>query len=401
MRKIFFPIVVILMLAVLIFLVATLPGRVATPRQAVNYLTPFAQIDYANKLLSKGLKEPAAEVFEEYLSANRLSALEEANLLYKVGSIYMELYKYEKALKNFYKAEMIEPKAAFAQEMNQKIIEALENLGMSSQARYELQARTSLGKGEETKARVVARIGTREISDAEIDEVLKNAPEGLRKSLEDPRKRLEFIRNYVGQEALYIKARRLGLDTREEVRQALEQLKKQIVVEQFLGAEVREKLNKISSEDVKLYYEANKDSFKDPAQIKANYLSFENEAQKGQVTEKIKKQQGRFQEVLITEGETSIPGIGGSKDIIAGMFLKEKGQASQPLKIRDKFYIFYILEKKPARQRSFTESEPEVEREYRMKKQQEIIQDLLKNVLEDQEVKIFETANKNDAKKNN
>lgn len=264
MRQVFFFVVIIFMLAILIFLTETLVMRLAKDNgSSKSYFTAQQQLDYANKLLSKGLKEQAAEVFEDYLANPQLKPQEGANLLYRLGNIYMELYKYEKALKNFYKAEIIEPNSEFVQEMNQKIIEALENLGMSAQARYELEARASLGEEKEAKGRIVARIGKREITDAEIDAVLKNAPEGMRKSFEEPQKRLEFIRDYVAQEVLYIKAKRLGLDTKEDIRQTIEQMKKQIIVEHLLNKEIKERLDKISPEDIRLYYEANKQTWFD------------------------------------------------------------------------------------------------------------------------------------------
>ncbi|MCM8782562.1 MAG: hypothetical protein NC828_05900, partial [Candidatus Omnitrophica bacterium] len=74
---------------------------------------------------------------------------------------------------------------------------------------------------------------------------------------------------------------------------------------------------------------------------------------------------------------------------------------SDPLKIKDKLYIFSILEKRQGWQRSFEEVKSEVEYEYKMKKQQEIAQDLLNKALEEQEVEIFETAHKNETKKDN
>ncbi len=396
MQKFFF-IVIILMLGILMFLVGTLPSRITKP-EVVSLSA--VQIDYANKLLSKGLKEQAAEAFEEYLGKSQLNLQEEAKLLYKLGSIYMELYKYEKALKNFYKAEMIDPKAEFAQEMNQKIVEALESLGMGAQARYELETRTSLGQVKVAEAKAVARIGKKEITESDIDRALKVVPEWMRKSFDEPQKRLEFIRDYVAKEVLYAKAKRFGLDTKDEVRQTIEQLKKQIVVEQLLGKEIQEKLDKISPEDIKLYYEANKETLGlEPARIKVSYLGFEKESQKDEMLQKLKKQEGMPQEIWLTEAQSDIPGIGEAKDVIAGLFLKEKGQISDPLKIKDKFYIFSILDKKEKRQKGFEEVKQEAEYEYRMKKQQEISQDLLKKALEEQEVEIFYTANKNEPKK--
>ena len=385
------------MLGILIFLVGILPNRIVKP-EAMSHST--VQIDYANKLLSKGLKEQAVEAFEEHLGKSQLSPQEEAKLLYKLGSIYMDLYKYEKALKNFYKADMVDLKAEFAQEMNQKIVEALENLGMGAQARYELETRTSLGQAKVAEDKAVARIGKKEITESDIDRALKVVPEWMRKSFDEPQKRLEFIRDYVAKEVLYTKAKRLGLDTKDEVRQTIEQLKKQIVVEQLLGKEIQEKLDKISPEDIKLYYEANKETLGlEPARIKVSYLGFEKESQKDEMLQKLKKQEGKPQEIWLTEGQSDIPGIGEAKDVIAGLFLKEKGQISDPLKIKDKFYIFSILDKKEKRQKGFEEVKQEAEYEYRMKKQQEISQDLLKKALEEQEVEIFYTANKNEPKK--
>lgn len=402
MRQVLFLTAIILMLAILIFMVATLPARIAGPKDSINYSSAQGRIDYANKLLSKGLKEEAAEAFEDYLNASRLDPREEANLLYKLGCIYMDLYKYEKALKSFYKAEMVEPKAEFAQEMNQKIIEALENLGMGAQARYELQARTSLGERKEAKAKAVARIGNREITDAEIDQALKDAPEWMKKGLEDPPKRLEFIRDYVAREVLYAKAKRLGLDAKDEVRQTLELLKKQVIVEELLSKEIEEKLDKITPEDIKLYYDANKERLgMEPAQIKISYLSFENESQKDEFTQKLQKQEGNPKEAWIKEGESGISGIGEAKDAVAGLFLLEKGRVSDPLKIKDKFYVFYIIDKKEKRQKDFEEVKAQAEYEYRMKKQQEISQSLLKGAIEEQEVEIFYTGNQNETKKNN
>jgi len=399
MRQIFFPIVVILMLAVLIFMVVTLPQRIVKLQGQRDNIVWQHQIDYANKLLSKGLKEQSAEVFEDYLRNSRLSPQEEARLLYKLGSIYMELYKYDKALKNFYKIEMLQPQAEFANEMNQKIVEALENLGMSSQARYELEARTSLGAEKETKTKVVARIGNREITEMEIDEAINLMPDWIKKNLDDPQKRTDFIRDYVAKEVLYAKAKRLGLDTKEQTLRTLEQLKKQIVVEQMLGKQIQERLDKITPQDIRLYYDANKDNYVEPAQIKVSWLSFENASQKDEILQKLKKEEGNPQQAWINEGDSVISGIGEARDIIAGLFLKEKGQISDPIKIKDKFYIFSILDKKGKRQKDFEEVKSEVEYEYRMKKQQEVVQSVLKNALEEQEVQIY--ADKNETKKDN
>jgi len=120
MRPNFLLIIIILMLAVVIALSATLPQRILRPKDTATFTASSSQIDYANKLLSKGLKNEAAEAYEEYISSAVLHPQEESLLLYKLGSIYMELYRYEKALKSFYKAEMLQPQAPFNEEMDKR-----------------------------------------------------------------------------------------------------------------------------------------------------------------------------------------------------------------------------------------------------------------------------------------
>ncbi|MCM8780417.1 MAG: peptidylprolyl isomerase [Candidatus Omnitrophica bacterium] len=396
MKHSFFFIVIILFIVILIALVLRLSKQIDFLQRGGYLKDAKIQLDFANKLLSKGLKEQAAEALEEYINSTPLSLQEEAKLLYKLGGIYMELYKYDKALKNFYKAEMLEPKAEFILQMNQSIIEALESLGLTTQARYELEERTSLSKEVQTKSNIIARIGKREITDAEIDQAINIMPEWMKKDLQDAQKRREFIRDYVAREVLYTKAKRLGLDNKEYVRLALEQFKKQLLIEQFLAKHIQEGLDKVSQEDVKLYYEAHKDDYLEPSQIKLNFLSFTEEFRKEDMTERLKNQQEKFQETWVRETDSSIAGIGEAEDVIKTLFLKEKGEITEPIRIKDKFYIFFIQDKKQKRQKEFSEVSQQVEYEYKMKKQQEIIQGLLNKALEEQEVEIFDVSRKDD-----
>ena len=103
------------------------------------------QLDFAEILVSKGLKKEALTAFDDYLKVARLSAIEAAKFLYRMGNMNMEIFDYEKALYYFYKAETADPNAGFKSQLDQKLIECLENLGLTSQAQYEMSQRVSLG----------------------------------------------------------------------------------------------------------------------------------------------------------------------------------------------------------------------------------------------------------------
>jgi len=391
-------VIIILILGTLTVLVIQLPGRIVKSTQTTGVWSTTDELDYANTLLAKGLPLQAASVFEKYIESANASNQEIARICYRLGNIYMDSRQYEKALALFYRAEMLDKKADFTQEMDQKIVEALENLGLSSQAQYELSKRVSLGSSSEKRGEVVARIGKRNITQSEIDRALAGLPEWMRDQMKQKDKRLEFIRNYVATEVLYGKAKRLGIDRKTEIREALENTKKQLVVQNYLKREIEKRL-KIDPQDVENYYKANKDKYTEPEKIKVRYSEFDKDSEKEEALKKLKETRGTEVKGWIDRGQSYISGIGEAKEAIKKLFLKKKGEYSKPLKIKDKFYIFFIEDKQPKRVKTFDEVKSQVEYEYKMEKESSITDSLLRSALEEQEVEIFYNSGDDESQK--
>jgi parvulin-like peptidyl-prolyl isomerase len=380
--------IVVFTLIGLIILVWRLPAKISLPAKEAKQWSAEDQLEYANTLLAKGLNKEAALAFEDYISESGANKKELARVCYRLGNIYMDSYEYEKALGAFYKAEILDNESDFKNELNQKIVKALEKLGMSSQAQYELEARTALGKPLKKEGRIVARIGKEEVSETEINKAIDRLPPALRKDLQAKEKRRDFIRQYVGYEALYRKAKRLGLDKNPQIREDIETFKKQRVVEQLLKERIDKEL-KITPQDLELYYKANKEKYIEPEAIKVSYVEVEDESKKEEAQTLLKEKKGKRIEQWIQKDQSYLPGIGEAKDIIADLFLKQEGQFSDPLKIKDKLYIFLIDKKRAQRQKDFSEVKNQVEYEYKMKKQKELTRSLLEKALEEQEVEFF------------
>ena len=378
------------MLGALIYLIIQTPYNVSKPLHKKEIWSSDDQLKYANTLLAKGLKKQAALAFEDYINKSNATRKELANLCYRVGNIYMDIYEYEKALKCFYKAEMLNKNGDFKEAMNQKIVEALENLGMSSQAQYELAARTSIGKTlKEKGSKIVARIGNEEISESKIDEELDKLPEWARQKYKSKEGKGEFIRQYVAREVLYRKAKRLGIDKNPKTREALESFKKEYLVEQLMKREIKKRL-KVTPENLKLYYKANKDKYIEPEAVKISYIEMEK-GKKDELFERLKEGEGKRVNDWIEKGSSYIPGIGEAGNIIEEFLSKGKGDIIGPIEIKKKKYIFKIDDKREKRQKSFDEVEKEVEYEYRIEREKEITNSILKKALEEQEVEIFYT----------
>ena len=167
------------------------------------------QLEYANALLAKGLNANAAQAFEAYIEKGCTDKKDLASICYRLGNIYIDSKEYEKALANFYKSELLDPVSEYKQDMNQKIVSALESLGLSQQAQYELETRTSIKPSGQKNEKIAVRIGKREITNDEIDMVINRLPEQIKRGLNNNDAKLKFIREYVATEVLYEKGKKL------------------------------------------------------------------------------------------------------------------------------------------------------------------------------------------------
>lgn len=351
--------------------------------------TDKLQLEYANALLAKGLNANSAQAFEAYIEKSCADKKDLASICYKLGNIYMDLKEYEKALANFYKSELLNPDSDYKQDVNQKIVSALESLGLSQQAQYELESRTSIKPTVQKNEKIAVRIGKREITNEEIDMVINRLPEQIKRGLNTNDARLRFVREYVATEVLYEKGKKLGLDKNINTRAAVEDFKKQLVLQELLQDEIRKEL-KVTPEDIALYYKANKDNYSTPERAKVSFLELNDPGKSDETALKLKQGKGKRMEQWIEKDSVLLPqDLGESKEAIGSIFKQEKGGVINPVKIKDKLYMFIINEKEPEREQAFEEVKGKVEGEYRKQKEQQIVQSFLDKALEQQEIEIL------------
>jgi len=383
--KIVLAVIILLIIAALLF--AKNITNFTNSDQKTSW-TDKMQLEYANTLFSKGLNANAAQAFEVYLEAGRADKKELASISYKLGNIYLDLKEYEKALANFYKSELLNSEADYKQDMNQKIVSSLENLGLSQQAQYELESRTSIKPAAQKNEKIAVRIGKREITNEEIDNVINRLPEQIKQGLNSNAAKLKFIREYVATEVLYEKGKKLGLDKDIDTRAAVEDYKKQLVLHELLQDEIKKEL-RITPEDVLLYYNANKERYSAPERSRVSFLEVNDSAKSDEIAAQLRQGKGKKVEQWVEKGSVVLFGIGESKETVESIFKQGKGAVVNPVKIKDKLYMFIIDEKEPKRDKPFEEVKDQVEGEYRMQKEQQIVQSFLDKALEQQEVEIL------------
>ena len=220
--------------------------------------------NYANELYNRQLFKQSAEEYVRYLQNYKLNDKEQANVSYMVGDIYFERLKdYENALAFYIRTKYFNPKDDLKRSIDKKIVACQERLGRPEDARQTLKESTSLEPEKIKKkrpGRVVALIGTRQITQGDIDFELNQLPPELKSQYSSKEMKLQFLRQYLLTELLYDSAKRKGLEKDNDIIEAAFQAKKGIMVRKLLQEEISSKV-KVTPEDVELYYKANKEKY--------------------------------------------------------------------------------------------------------------------------------------------
>ncbi|MBI4430929.1 MAG: peptidyl-prolyl cis-trans isomerase [Candidatus Omnitrophica bacterium] len=411
-RSVFFSFATLILFSVLAALIVK-NGRVPhTPAGEQSGWTMDQMREYANRLKSDGLVDQAVFAYEDYLEAAELDGPARGKIYYSIGEMLLGANLYEDALSYFYKAEIADPKSDLKDEIGSYIVTCLERLGRGLDAEYQLESRTALG-GEEAKEKapgeVVARIGLREITMGEINAQLEKLPpwmkEGFTRSNE---RKLEFVEHYVAHELLFDKGMKLGIHRDPKVREQLQDMKKQIIIEQVIQQEITGKIQ-VDPDDLSNYYEAHKINYREPRKLKFKHIRLDSEEKAQSIQKRIvggesfeavaksesldeaTKEKGGLVGDWISEKDP-IPGIGFDETFTKGLFELAPGGASSIVRSEKGFHVVSVVEKKEAVDKAFEEVKQQVEFDYRRDKEARLTQELLMNLVNSKEVQIY--ANK-------
>jgi peptidyl-prolyl cis-trans isomerase C len=238
---------------------------------------------------------------------------------------------------------------------------------------------TSEGKKE---GKVLAEVNGGSITTGDFGRELKNLPEYLKAMADTPQGRKEMLDTMVIRELILQQAAKDGLDKGPEIEEKLQDLKKRLIVESFLKKKV-EVESKVSDEDMKKFYEQNKDKFKSGEQIKASHILVKTEKEARDILAQLKAG-GKFEELAKKSSVDSSSAKGGDLGWFgkgsmvpafekAALALKE-GQISDVVKSDFGFHIIKLTGKRPAGIRPFEEVKEQIKGAIMPTKQQEVFQ---------------------------
>ncbi len=260
------------------------------------------KLNLANAYYTNGLYQAAADEYLDYVRRYPLDAARQANTYYTIANIYFDrLNDYQNALKFYFKIKYLYPQSNLQKEVGKRIVNCLERLERSNDAQRLVQKEAALDKSQVKESKpgaVLAKIGQRTITQGDLDYEISKLPTYLQEDFKNPKKKLEYLKQYILQELLYDSAKRQGLDKDKEVIEGTFRAKKALMAQKLLNEELKKQV-KIDPEDVQLYYQAHKDKYaeKDDKGKVKRQKSFAEAQQQAAQDLAMEKQQQAYQKL--------------------------------------------------------------------------------------------------------
>ncbi len=241
---------------------------------------------------------------------------------------------------------------------------------------------------------------------ADLDKALAQLPELLRREFETPEGRLQFVREYVAREILFRKGQRLGYDRDPKCREAMQALGKQLVIGRVVEEELKQVV-RVDPDDVRRYYEANRERYKVPARLKLSVMRLADRAAADAAAQRLasgeafaavasevsthEPTKGRGGEVdgLVSEGG-AIADVNAPEQLWEAVRRAGMPGTTEPVEADGAWWIVRVSEvAEPEDIPSFETIRSRVEAQYRYEKEGHAVQELLRRVLQEQAVEFY------------
>jgi hypothetical protein len=253
-----------------LLLAALLWLRPAGPRPALS----FEQArEHAAELKRRELYGPAVEAYHKLLELYAESRPQAAGIHLIVGDMLdQNLHQPEPALAEYLLADQLAERASLRSDARQKVVAMLERLGRNVEAASAASAYTRADTDAQAvdPQQVVAEVGGTKLTRAQFQRELERLPPEAQKQVAgSPQAKADFLKSWVARELLYQSGVRRGLDQDAELQAQVENVRRSLVSERALRAEVGGQPAP-TAEELELYYQAHADRYlKDPKDPKS------------------------------------------------------------------------------------------------------------------------------------
>jgi hypothetical protein len=370
----------------------------------------------AADLERRTLHGQAAAVWGQYLAAAPLTPEEMGLTLYRQAKCLMEAGLHAEAARCLTESEAYPVPRDDKRRAAQLLLECLQALGKEDA--FESASRAFAVRAEETGT-VVARVGKDAITKEDLREELKSglehalklqgaalAPAEISaratdladKELADPESAMRAVSQAVSARLLYREGLERGFGQDEETAKAVSRIRRQLIAERVIAAEVEAALKALGPTEISNHYEAHKERFVEKPSVEFSSASWAARGEAEEAVRKLKDPSAATEVALekakapAVEGEP-VPGIGPSAEALAHLLALDEGESSdRPIEHDGRFYVFRAEKKRPRRQLALDEAEPMVRADLGAAKRKDALEALRKLLAEKFQVEVVEQA---------
>jgi peptidyl-prolyl cis-trans isomerase C len=256
-------------------------------------------------------------------------------------------------------------------------------------------------KEGEKKGPYLAKVGDSVITQADFDREMKGLPEFVQKMFEGSAGKENFLNELVKRELLYKESLKKGLDKDQEYVKKLDEFKKITLVGLLLQKEIEAKV-KVSDQEVKEYYEKNKEKFSPVTQIRASHILVKTEEEAKKIEERLKKGEDFAAIAKKSSIDTATAKNGGDLGYFskgqmvpefesAAMMLK-KGEISEPVKTKYGYHIIKVTDKKMGQVVEYEKMKNIISQNLMAEKQKEVFDSYIDGLKKSYKVEINKEA---------
>ena len=362
-------------------------------------------------LEDRSLPAESAAAWRDYLRLNP-HAEERAEVLYRMGRLLMEAEDFSGAVSSLVEAEQLaDSDTQLKSKIGPRIVDCLRRLGHYGEVGRELSRQVEVHADDPDYGEVLATFAGDTLTTADLDRMIERRVDRLLdmqpdrtfrpdrgqllKQYESADARQQMLHEILQRELFSRRARQLNLDRDDTFVQSRELLETELLASRFLSQE----LSQIQPTDIDLesYYSAHKSDYRQPESAAVVVLDLAANQSADDVLEQIgaaddfrrlAAQPADTTDVAplhITRGRVH-PRLGNTEPIFelaAGAWTKT------PLTAGDKQRLVLVESKTPATTPPLSQIRFRVEIDYRRRKQQELTQRLLQDLMARYDVKIL------------
>lgn len=250
---------------------------------------------------------------------------------------------------------------------------------------------------EKITEQVLATFDGGEITLDEFNQILSELPEQYQTLAQQDK---EKVLNMIIEQKLLLKEALAGnLDKTEDAKKKIDAAKDQILIHELIAREIQN--ISVTEQEMKQYYELNKNEFQEPEKIRARHILVDTEKEAKQILKELRKgadfaKLAREKSTCPSKEQGGDLGFFGRgqmvKEFEDAAFKLNPGEISDVVKTQFGYHVIEVEDKKPAIIKTYDEAIDTIKQKLTMQRQQQKINDLIESLKKENNLVINKEA---------